>query len=56
MLVIGGFILGAAIGATTALRRGGRKLDALQYAAGFGIAFCLVGVFLTIFLERMLAG
>ena len=56
MLVIGGFILGAVIGATTALRRGGRKLDALQYAAGFGIAFCLGGVFLTIFLERMLAG
>lgn len=56
MIVIGGFILGAVIGATTALRRGGRRLDALQYAAGFGITFALAGLFLTIFLERMMAG
>ena len=56
MIVIGGFILGAVIGAATALRRGGRKLDALQYGAGFGIAFGLLGLFVTLFLERMLAG
>lgn len=56
MIVIGGFLLGAVIGAATALRRGGRKLDALQYGAGFAIAFGLLGLFLTIFLERVLAG
>jgi hypothetical protein len=55
MIVIGGLVLGAVIGAMTALRRGGRWPDAAQYAAGFGIAFGLVGLFLTIFLERMLA-
>lgn len=56
MIVIGGFLLGAVIGAVTALRRGGRKLDALQYGAGFSIAFGLAGLFVTIILERVLAG
>ena len=56
MIVIGGFILGAVIGATIALRRGGRKLDALQYGAGFAILFTLLGLFLTIFLERTYQG
>ncbi len=53
MVVIAGLILGAALGAATAARRGGKRLDILQYAAGFGIAFCLLGIFLTIFIERM---
>ena len=53
MVVIAGLILGAVLGGMTAARRGGKRLDILQYAAGFGIAFCLLGVFLTIFLERM---
>jgi hypothetical protein len=56
LIVIGGFLLGAVIGAATALRRGGRKLDALQYGAGYAIAFTLAGLFLTILLERVLAG
>jgi ABC-type Mn2+/Zn2+ transport system permease subunit len=54
VIVIGGFILGAVIGALTAKQRGGKPADMAQYAAGFGIAFCLLGLFLTIFLERML--
>jgi hypothetical protein len=54
LIVIGGFFLGAVFGAVLALRRGGRKLDALQYGAGFAIFFTLIGLFLTIFLERML--
>jgi hypothetical protein len=53
MIVIGGLVLGAGLGAITAARRGGKRLDVLQYAAGFGIAFCLLAVFLTIFIERM---
>ena len=56
MIVIGGFLLGAVIGAATALRRGGRKLDALQYAAGFAIFFGLLGVFATIAADRMFLG
>ena len=54
MIVIGGFILGAVIGATIALRRGGRTLDALHYGASFAILFTLLGLFLTIILERIL--
>ena len=53
MIVIGGFILGAAIGALTAQRRGGKMLDILQYAAGYAIAFTLLGLFATIFIDRM---
>jgi hypothetical protein len=54
VIVIVAMLAGALIGATTALKRGGKRLDALQYAAGYGIAFALLGLFATIFLERML--
>ena len=53
MIVLAGFILGASFGAWTARKRGGKWLDALQYAAGYGIAFTLIGLFITIFFERM---
>lgn len=55
MIVIGGIVLGALIGAWTAHSRGGRPADMAQYAAVSGIALGLAGLFLTIFLERMLA-
>lgn len=53
MIWTAGLLGGAAFGAVTALRRGGRKLDALQYAAGFGIAFGLLGLAISVFLDRM---
>jgi 2-methylcitrate dehydratase PrpD len=53
MIVIAGLVFGAVLGAATAARRGGKRLDILQYAAGYGIAFCLLGVILTIFIERI---
>lgn len=56
MFVIAGLIIGAIIGARIALKRGGRKLDALQYGAAFAIAFGLLGLFVTIFADRMLLG
>jgi hypothetical protein len=56
MIVLAGLVLGALFGAGLAKKRGGRKLDMLQYAAGFAIFFMLIGLFATIFLERMLAG
>jgi len=56
MIVIAGLILGAVMGARIATKRGGKALDALQYAAGYGIAFGLLGLFVTIFAERMLVG
>ena len=53
MIVIAGLVLGATFGARSALKRGGKRLDALQYAAGYGIAFGLLGLFLTLFIDRM---
>ncbi len=53
MIVIAGFVLGAALGASLAKRRGGRGLDMLQYGAGFGICFAVVGLFLTVIIDRM---
>jgi len=55
MIVLAGLVFGAAFGAYTARRRGGNKLDMAQYAAGFAIAFMLLGLFVTIFIERALA-
>ncbi len=54
MIVIAGLVLGVLTGTFTAKRRGGKMLDVLQYGAVYGIAFCLVGVFVTIVLERSL--
>ncbi len=56
MLVIGGLILGALAGGLAARRRGGRPADIAQWAAVWGILFCLVGLFLTLFLDRLLLG
>lgn len=56
MVFLAALALGAVYGAFIAKKRGGKTVDALQYAAGFGIAFGILGMFLTIFLERMLAG
>ena len=53
MIVIGGFVLGAMIGALNAKRGGGKPADMAQYAAGYGIAFALLGLFLTIAIERL---
>jgi hypothetical protein len=53
MIVLAGFLGGGLYGALLARKREGSRLDIAQYAAGFGIAFGLLGLFLTIFLERM---
>ena len=54
MIVLAGLVLGVAIGAYTAKKRGGNRLDMAQYAAGYSIAFMLIGLFVTIFIERAL--
>lgn len=53
MIVLGGMLLGAVLGAALAHKRGGKLLDKLQYAAGFGIAFAMLGLFITVFVNRM---
>lgn len=53
MIWMGAILVGVVLGATTALRRGGRKLDALQYAAGYGIAFGLLGFVASLVIVRL---
>lgn len=55
MIVLAGLVIGAALGAFNARRRGGRKMDMLQYGAAYAIIFALLGMFLTIYLHRVLA-
>jgi hypothetical protein len=54
MIVLAGLVLGAVWGGQTARRRGGNRLDIAQYATVWGIIGALVGLFVTIALERML--
>ena len=53
MIVLGGVLVGAIIGVLTAGKRGGATLDKVQYATGFGIAFGLLGLILTVVIHRM---
>ncbi|MFV2052654.1 hypothetical protein [Aliiroseovarius sp. YM-037] len=54
MLVLIGLIVGAIIGAMTAKRRGGNRLDLLQYAGVFALIGAVIGLFVTVGVERML--
>lgn len=54
MIVAAALILGILWGVRTASRRGGNRLDKLQYGAVAGIAGALLGLVLTIVVERML--
>jgi hypothetical protein len=56
MFVIGGLILGAIGGGLRAKARGGKRADIAQYAAVYGLLFGVLGLFLTIALDRMLRG
>ncbi|WP_165018773.1 hypothetical protein [Rhodobacter sp. SGA-6-6] len=54
MLVIGGLVIGALWGGFSAKRRGGKPADIAQYAAVYAILLGLLGLFLTIAIERLL--
>ncbi len=54
MIVIAGLFAGAVLGSVQARRKGGNRLDALQYAAVFAIVGALLGMFLTIAIDRMI--
>jgi hypothetical protein len=56
MIVIGGLILGAIGGGWTARRRGGKPADIAQWAAVWAILLGILGLFLTLLLDRMLRG
>lgn len=50
-----GLLIGAALGALNARRRGGKRLDLLQWAAVGAILGGLIGLFATIFVLRAAA-
>ena len=53
MIILFGAVLGASIGAITARKRDGKPLDIAQYAVGYAIAFGLLGLILTIVIDRL---
>lgn len=54
MIVLVFLVVGAVIGGVTARRRAGNRLDIAQYAAVYAIGFALLGLVLTIVIERSL--
>ncbi len=52
MIIMVCAFIGALIGVYTAKKRGGRGLDLLHYGAGYGIAFALAGLILTVIIGR----
>lgn len=53
MIIILLGILGAIIGGITAQKRRGNRKDIAQYAGGYAIAFMIVGLFLTVMIDRL---
>lgn len=53
MIVIGGLVIGALLGAYMARKRGGRLGDLLQYAAVYAIILGLAGMLLTLAVHRL---
>ena len=53
MVQIVAMIAGFALGWYRAGKRGGNRLDKLQYGAAHGIAFFILGLFLTILADRL---
>jgi len=52
MIVLVSALLGAVLGGLQARRRGGNSKDIAQYAAGYAIAFTLLGMIIAITLHR----
>lgn len=55
MIVIIAALFGAIVGTVTAKKRGGNGLDIAQYAAGFALAFVVVGLIATVVLDRIVS-
>ncbi len=50
-----GMFIGAILGAFQAKRRGGKRLDMIQWGAVFAILLGIVGLFILIYLQRSLS-
>jgi len=55
MYVIPGLVLGALLGGLTAKRRGGKALDIAQYATVYALIGGVLGVFITVAVNRIFA-
>jgi hypothetical protein len=53
MIVIVAAFIGAIVGGITAKRRSGNALDIAQYAAGYAMAFVVVGLIATVVIDRI---
>ena len=53
MIVVAGLGLGVFLGVRAARRRNGDRLDIIQHAAGYGMACALIGVILTLLIDRL---
>ena len=53
MIVIAGLLFGALLGADRARRRQGTGFDIAQYAAAHAILFGLLGLFMTILIDKL---
>ncbi len=53
MIVFVCAVIGIVLGVLAAKRRNGNRLDMLQYATGYGIAFTIAGVFLTLLIGNV---
>ncbi|MFM2356827.1 MAG: hypothetical protein RLZZ528_2563 [Pseudomonadota bacterium] len=53
MIVIAGLILGSLYGYVRATRRGGNGFDKAQYTLVHGILFGVIGMFVTILIDRL---
>jgi len=56
MIVLVLAFCGALLGGFTARKRKGNRKDIAQYAAGSAMAFIIVGMILTVILDRVLTG
>ncbi|MDO5369103.1 hypothetical protein [Paracoccus sp. (in: a-proteobacteria)] len=56
MIVIIAIVLGALLGDLRARQARGNVKDRLQYAAAHALAFAILGLFATIFIDRAMRG
>ncbi|MGR3711718.1 MAG: hypothetical protein ACU0A6_01155 [Shimia sp.] len=53
MFVIFGALIGALSGGYIAKKRGGKRLDILQYVVIYAMIFAMLGLFVTLIIHRM---
>lgn len=52
MILIAALVIGALLGWRRAAALGGNRKDQLQYAAAYALAFSVIGLFVTVLIDR----